>query len=59
MLDHFDDLLFGHFYFVVGLERVAVGELSAVATSSPDYELLSNGKMRTLARASSTTIKAP
>ena len=29
-LDHFDDLLFGHFYFAPGLDRVGMGELAAV-----------------------------
>src|SRR5436190_9206911 len=29
-VDHFDDLLFGHFYFAAGLDGVAVGELAAV-----------------------------
>ena len=28
--DHFDDLLFGHFYFAAGFDGVAVGELAAV-----------------------------
>jgi len=29
-LDHFDDLVFGHFYLVVGLDGIAVGEFAAV-----------------------------
>ena len=29
-LDHFDDLLLGHFYFAAGFDGVAVGELAAV-----------------------------
>ena len=29
-VDHFDDLLFGHFYFAAGFDRVAVGEFAAV-----------------------------
>ena len=29
-VDHFDDLLFGHFYFAAGFDGVAVGELAAV-----------------------------
>src|SRR4051794_31002672 len=29
-VDHFDDLLFGHFYFAAGFDGVAVGEFAAV-----------------------------
>jgi hypothetical protein len=29
-VDHFDDLLFGHFHFASGFDRVAVGEFAAV-----------------------------
>jgi hypothetical protein len=29
-VDHFDDLLFGHFYFAAGLDGVALGQLAAV-----------------------------
>jgi hypothetical protein len=29
-LDHFDDLLFVHFYFAAGFDRIAVDELAAV-----------------------------
>ena len=33
-VDHFDDLLFGHFYFAAGFDGVAVGELAAVGDSA-------------------------
>ena len=35
-VDHFDDLLFGHFYFAAGFDGVAVGELAAVGDGAVD-----------------------
>jgi hypothetical protein len=33
-LDHFDDLLFSHFYFAAGLDGVTMGELAAVGNGA-------------------------
>ena len=40
-MDHFDDLLLGHFDFVIGLDGVAVGEFAAVGDGAELYQIVS------------------